>query len=75
MPGAGVAIDGARENLAISCAVEPSPAIFANHSPRPNAVLEHWPATEGAGPSDRLVIVAHEVIRAGMEVRSAPLAE
>ena len=60
VPRSGTAIDGARENC-LSCAPADGTSclcMFVNHSVRPNARFEHWPAT--AGGRDRMMLVSSE---------------
>ena len=81
--GEGVAIDGAYENDAAGgpAGFVPSPAVFANHSKRPNAKLQYWPASSAAleagsaseqephSRPSRLILVALEAVEAGCELR------
>ena len=66
VPGTSTVIDGASENSPFEC--KRSPAVYANHSSRPNARLECRPALTQPG-IHRMLIVALEPIAAGQEVR------
>ena len=48
VPGTRLGVDGNCEGSLFDDLAR-EPAIFANHSARPNAVIEHWPRM-GAGP-------------------------
>jgi hypothetical protein len=67
IPKTGLAIDGARANCPLAADTPPSVAIYANHSTRPNARLQHVPASAEA--ADRILLVAKCRIPAGCEVR------
>ena len=48
----------------------PCATIYANHSRRPNTVLQHWPRRRGVLHSrDSMWLVAKESIEAGRELR------
>ena len=70
VPGTSFVIDGACENSPYDR--ECSPAVYANHSRRPNARIESWPVLQ-PGPlevREHMMLVAAEPIDAGQEVRS-----
>ena len=69
--GSDTFIDGNLENCSAADRAshpERSPAIYANHSRRPNCRLEHWPR-HSADTRDTLWLVASENIEAGIELR------
>jgi hypothetical protein len=65
IPSSTWVVDGASENSPL--AVAPSPAVFANHSSRPNARLETWPVPQPAlwQVRQHMMMVAIETIPAG----------
>jgi hypothetical protein len=70
VPGTNFVIDGACENSPYECGPH-SPAIYANHSRRPNARIESWPVPR-PGPLEvrqHMMLVATERIDAGQEIR------
>lgn len=72
VPGADrIVIDGNCDNSPF--AVPRSPAVFANHSARPNACLQHWPALRATSSPFEVAgcmwLVAKEHIPAGCEIR------
>ena len=75
VPGTSAVIDGGCENSPFEC--ERSPAIYANHSAKPNSRLDCWPAKQPgsrllAGAFEiqqRMVLIATKSIAAGQEVR------
>jgi hypothetical protein len=69
LPGGCHGIDGNCENSPFE--TPRAPAVFANHSERPNARIEFWPALQ-PGPFElvgEVWIVASEEIAAGREIR------
>jgi len=69
VPGTQLIIDGACENSPFPC--PSSPAVFANHSGKPNARIETWPVDQPVPLQLRqqMVLVAIEHIPAGAEIR------
>ena len=70
VPATSVVIDGACENSPYECGAR-SPAVYANHSRRPNARIESWPVLR-PGPCEvrqHMMLVASEHIDAGQEIR------
>jgi hypothetical protein len=65
IPGSRFILDGASRNSPFVC--PPSPAIFANHSSRPNARLETWPVSQPRKWEVRqhMMLVASEMIPVG----------
>ena len=71
IPGTEVLIDAAGENAPWGRTEPDYPAVYANHSARPNARLETWPVLRAANCELRqhMVLVAIEPIAAGAEIR------
>lgn len=71
VPGTDVVIDGKGENSPQAFPYPRTPAVFANHSTRPNAHLEVWPLPR-PGACDlrqQLLLVCTEAIAPGREIR------
>lgn len=74
--GEGVAIDGMHENdpTGAPAGFMPSPAVFANHSKRPNAKLQYWPAARSSADSSE--VAGRSEVAGGSEARTGePLEE
>ena len=68
VPTSEIAIDGNLDNCPGGTGQWPrAPAIYANHSSRPNIVLHHCPAS--ADTPDHMLLVALEPVAAGHELR------